>query len=55
MHYKADWDFDRAHFAQLFKDYGDLGLEVHVTELDVEICERDNGDQTVCDPTTEAL
>ena len=32
-----------------------MGLEVQVTELDVELCTRNNGDQTVCEITEEAL
>ena len=51
MHYRVEWALTRADFAQLFKDYGDMGLEVHVTELDIELCARDNGVATVCDPT----
>ena len=43
MHYRVDWGLTRADFAQVFKDYGDMGLEVHVTELDIELCARDNG------------
>ena len=38
----------------MFKQYGDLGLEVHVTELDIEICDRTEGVSTECDPNDEA-
>jgi endo-1,4-beta-xylanase len=43
MHIKPDWTLTRENLASLFKQYGDLGLEVHITELDIELCERTNG------------
>ena len=50
MHIRPDWALTREKLAALFKQYGDLGLEVHVTELDIELCPRTNGVETICDP-----
>ena len=54
MHVKPDWGLTRSGIAQLIKDYGDIGLEVHITELDIELCARTNGKATVCNPNDTA-
>ena len=55
MHIRPDWGLTRAGVAALIKDYGDIGLEVHITELDIELCPRTNdGTATVCDPNDSA-
>ena len=46
MHLRSRTDEDdmtREHVADLIKSYGELGLEVHITELDIELCERTEG------------
>ena len=51
MHVRPDWGLTRSGIAAVIKDYGDIGLEVHITELDVELCARTSaGEATVCDP-----
>ena len=49
MHIRPDWDLTRSGLASMFKEYGDKGLEVHVTELDIELCDRTDGAKTVCE------
>ena len=55
MHVKPDWDLTRTDLAALFQGYGDKGLEVHITELDIELCERTSGTTTICDPDDTSL
>ncbi|MBZ0254633.1 endo-1,4-beta-xylanase, partial [bacterium] len=39
MHVRADWNFHADEFARNMQRFVDLGLEIHVTELDVRIQE----------------
>ena len=55
MHIRPDWDLTRTDLAALFKGYGDKGLEVHITELDIELCDRTSGTRTICDPDDTSL
>jgi len=32
---KNDYAFSRKHMSDIIKSYGDLGLQVHITEIDV--------------------
>ena len=54
MHVRLDWGLTRSSVAQIIKDYGDTGVEVHITELDIELCSRTNGTSTICDPNDQA-
>ena len=57
MHIKSSdhEEITREHIADLISSYGELGLEVHITELDIEICERVDGTQTICVPDEASL